>query len=148
MRCMPGAPSPLSPVSRSKSNHVHAVSTHGLGSSLTSHPPPSSHAAGGCVLGLVFVLDPGGSGYPVLGVPDRAGRGKSPGPATVRRLLTPSGIARQSASASHEGRDDVASVTVQIVPGPVVAGGGPRIGVASGDLDVVAGAPQRPERPL
>ncbi len=39
-------------------------------------------------------------------------------------------------SAGHEGGDDVAGVTVQVVPCPVVAGGRPWIGMAGGDLDV------------
>jgi hypothetical protein len=43
---------------------------------------------------------------------------------------------RGLAGAGDEGGDDVAGVAVKIVAGPVVAGGGPRIGVAGGDLDV------------
>jgi hypothetical protein len=40
------------------------------------------------------------------------------------------------AGAGNEGGDDIAGVTVKVVTGPVVTGGGPRIGVTGRDLDV------------
>ena len=43
------------------------------------------------------------------------------------------------AGAGDEYGDDVAGVAVEVVAGPVVAGGGARIGVAGGDLDVSEG---------
>ena len=44
-------------------------------------------------------------------------------------------------AAGDEGHHDVGGVLVEVLPAPVVDGGGPRVGVAGGDLDVAEGDP-------